>query len=113
MRPDAPAWHRESDDSPPKALGLRELELAMIRASDETWVVTATRRARVAADVPGTELRVVPIFHEIEVTCPRPRAGRAIAVRRRLRAHAEHRRGAVRLVREVMPLVWASSEMSA
>ena len=88
-----------------KALALRELELAMIRASDTTIVVTERERAQVRRDVPDARVLVIPNVHEIEkrVAPPERRAGVLFVGSFE---HTPNVDAAVRLVREVMPLVW-------
>jgi O-antigen biosynthesis protein len=91
---------------PPKAFALRELELAMMRTTDETWVVTDEEAAQVVADAPGTTTRVVPIAHEIEQHVP-PADSRSGIVFVGGFEHTPNVEAAIRLVREVMPPVWA------
>jgi GT2 family glycosyltransferase len=91
-----------------KALALRELELAMIRATDVTLVVSDAERAQVQADVPGATVRVVPTVHGIwpSVQPPERRAGVLFVGGFE---HTPNIDAAVRLVRDVMPLVWRES----
>jgi GT2 family glycosyltransferase/SAM-dependent methyltransferase len=89
----------------PKAEALREIELAMIRATDTTLVVSDSERAQVERDVPDAKVLVVPNIHEIEqyVMPPEERSGILFV------GGFEHQPNvdaAICLVREVMPIVW-------
>ena len=53
-----------------KAKALRELELAMVRASDVTVTVTDEERGHVLAEVPDARVTIVPTIHEIASVCP-------------------------------------------
>lgn len=90
----------------PKARALRELELALIRATDVTVVVTQEEREQVEADVPGALVAVIPIMHRLRTTSVPPRAGRRGVVFVGGFEHSPNIDGAVRLVRRVMPIVW-------
>lgn len=48
---------------PPKALALRELELAMVRASDTTLVVSSFEQELLRSLVPGSDVRVLSNVH--------------------------------------------------
>jgi glycosyltransferase involved in cell wall biosynthesis len=96
----------ELSSLPPKAFALRELELALIRATDETWVVTDDEAAQVVADVPGSETRVVPNIHEIVPYVP-PAASRSGVLFVGSFEHTPNVDAATSLVREVMPHAWA------
>jgi GT2 family glycosyltransferase/SAM-dependent methyltransferase len=88
-----------------KASALRELELAMIRATDATLVVSNTERAQVEADVPGATVRVVPTVHPVRSHVPAvDERGGVLFVGGF--EHTPNRDAAIRLVRDVMPLVW-------
>jgi GT2 family glycosyltransferase/glycosyltransferase involved in cell wall biosynthesis/SAM-dependent methyltransferase len=89
----------------PKAEALRHLELAMIRATDATIVVSNCEREQVERDVPGSRVIVVPTVHDVEpyVQPPEDRSGVLFV------GGFEHHPNidaAVRLVKEVMPAVW-------
>jgi O-antigen biosynthesis protein len=89
----------------PKAEALRHLELAMIRATDTTIVVSNCEREQVERDVPGSSVIVIPTVHDVEpyVLPPEDRAGILFV------GGFEHHPNidaAVRLVKEVMPVVW-------
>jgi glycosyltransferase involved in cell wall biosynthesis len=89
----------------PKAQALRHLELAMIRASDATIVVSNCEREQVEHDVPGSSVLVIPTVHDVEpyVSPPEDRSGVLFV------GGFEHHPNidaAVRLVRDVMPAVW-------
>jgi O-antigen biosynthesis protein len=90
----------------PRAKALRELELAMIRATDVTLVVSDDERVQVEQDVPGTRVLVVPNVHDVEqyVAPPEDRAGILFIGGFE---HIPNVDAAVRLVTEVMPDVWA------
>ena len=88
----------------PRAAAIRELELALMRATDVTIVVSEPSASRFRATCPGRAC----------TSCRRPRDPRATSrgrtsagdrVRRRLRAPAERRRRA-RWSSDVMPRVW-------
>jgi GT2 family glycosyltransferase/glycosyltransferase involved in cell wall biosynthesis/SAM-dependent methyltransferase len=49
---------------PPKAVALRELELAMIRAADTTVVVSSFEQELLRTLVPDADVRVLPTVHE-------------------------------------------------
>jgi GT2 family glycosyltransferase/SAM-dependent methyltransferase/glycosyltransferase involved in cell wall biosynthesis len=90
----------------PKAKALRELELAMIRATDVTLTVSDGERAQVEKDVPGTTVVVVPTFHDVETYVPPPEDRAGILFVGGFE-HLPNVDAAVRLVKEVMPAVWA------
>ncbi len=89
----------------PKAMALREIELAMIRATDTTLVVSDSERTQVECDIPDAKVLVVPNIHEVEryVMPPEERSGILFV------GGFEHQPNvdaAICLVREVMPIVW-------
>jgi O-antigen biosynthesis protein len=94
------------DELSPKARALRELELAMIRATDLTLVVSDRERSQVERDVPGARVLVVPNVHDIEpvVSPPEHRSGILFVGGFE---HPPNVDAAVRLVNEVMPPVWS------
>lgn len=89
----------------PKAAALRELELAMIRATDATFVVTDAERLHVERDVPGSRLIVLPMVHDIAVRVSPPAERSGILFVGGF-AHTPNVDAAVKLVRDVMPAVW-------
>jgi glycosyltransferase involved in cell wall biosynthesis len=89
----------------PAARALRELELAMIRATDVTFVTSESERMQVERDVPGATVLVIPMVHEV-ATAPLGPSGRSGVLFVGSFAHSPNIDAAVRLVRDVMPLVW-------
>ena len=89
-----------------KAKALRELELAMVRASDVTVTVTEEERGHVLAEVPDARVTIVPTIHEIASDVP-PCGGRAGVLFVGGFEHPPNVDAATYLIREVMPLVWA------
>jgi O-antigen biosynthesis protein len=89
----------------PKAAALRHLELAMVRATDATFVVSNCERAQVEEDVPGSNVIVIPTVHDVEpyVSPPEDRSGVLFVGGFE---HPPNIDAAVCLVREVMPAVW-------
>ncbi len=94
-----------SQAMPAKARALRELELAMMRASDMTMVVSSAERDQVLRDVPGTDVLVVPTLHEVEVDVA-PVEDRAGILFVGGFEHMPNVDAAVHLVKDVMPGVW-------
>jgi GT2 family glycosyltransferase/SAM-dependent methyltransferase len=90
----------------PKAMALRELELAMVRASDITVTVTEEERGHVLADVPDARVTIVPMIHEIASEIP-PSDDRSGVLFVGGFEHPPNIDAAIHLVSEVMPLVWA------
>jgi glycosyltransferase involved in cell wall biosynthesis len=89
----------------PKARALRELELAMVRATDTTLVVTDSEREQIQLDVPQANVLVVPMVHDIEPVVP-PSEGRSGILFVGGFQHPPNTDAAVSLVKEVMPAVW-------
>jgi GT2 family glycosyltransferase/glycosyltransferase involved in cell wall biosynthesis/SAM-dependent methyltransferase len=89
----------------PKAKALRELELAMIRATDATLVVSDGERSQVEHDVPGANVVVVPNVHDIASYVPPPTTRSGILFVGSFE-HVPNVDAAVGLVKEVMPAVW-------
>jgi O-antigen biosynthesis protein len=89
-----------------RAMALRELELAMVRASDVTVTVTEEERGHVLAEVPDARVTIVPTIHEIASDVP-PSDGRSGVLFVGGFEHPPNVDAATYLVREVMPLVWA------
>lgn len=89
----------------PKAEALRHLELAMIRATDATIVVSNCEREQVERDVPGSRVIVVPTIHDVEPYVPPPEDRSGILFVGGFEHHPNID-AAVRLVKEVMPVVW-------
>jgi glycosyltransferase involved in cell wall biosynthesis len=92
---------------PAKAAAMRELELAMIRATDATLVVTEEERRQVLDDVPAATVHVVPNVHEISRHVS-PVAGRSGVLFVGGFEHTPNAEAALALVHEVMPRVWAT-----
>jgi len=89
-----------------KATALRELELAMVRASDVTVTVTEEERGHVLAEVPDARVTIVPTIHEVASEVPSC-DGRGGVLFVGGFEHPPNMDAAVYLVHEVMPLVWA------
>ena len=89
----------------PRALALREIELALIRATDATLVVSPDERAQVELDAPGAVVRVVPNVNEVRERVP-PAAGRSGVIFIGGFEHVPNIDAAMRLVHNVMPKVW-------
>lgn len=68
-----------SSGLPPKAVALRELELAMVRAADTTVVVSSFEQELLGRLVPDADVRVLPTVHErldeLDVARPDGREG--------------------------------------
>lgn len=98
--------HMDYDAISPKAKALRELELAMMRATDVTLVVSDTEGAQIEKDLGATSIVVVPTVHGVErhVVPPSDRSGILFVGGFQ---HPPNVDAAVRLVRGVMPLVWS------
>jgi GT2 family glycosyltransferase/SAM-dependent methyltransferase len=90
---------------PPRAHALRELECAMIRSADTTLVVSHSERLQVERDVPGADVLVVPTVHEVEPHVRGPKGRNGVLFVGGF-AHPPNVDAAVRLVKDVMPLVW-------
>ncbi len=89
----------------PKAVAMRELELALIRATDATVVVTESEREKVQEDVPGAAVHVLPNVNQIRESVPSvERRGGILFVGGF--EHTPNVDGALVLALEVMPLVW-------
>ena len=89
----------------PRAIALREIELALIRATDATLVVSPEERAQVELDVPGAVVRVVPNVNEVREQVA-PAAGRSGVIFIGGFEHTPNTDAAIRLVHNVMPKVW-------
>jgi O-antigen biosynthesis protein len=89
-----------------KATALRELELAMVRASDVTVTVTEEERGHVLAEVPDACVTIVPTIHEIASDVPSCESRNGVLFVGGFE-HPPNIDAATYLVREVMPLVWA------
>ena len=89
----------------PRANALRELELALVRATDETFVVTDIERAQLECDVPDAKVRIVPVVHDLEedVVPPEIRSGVLFVGSFE---HPPNVDAALWLVKGVMPAVW-------
>jgi glycosyltransferase involved in cell wall biosynthesis len=89
----------------PRASVLRELELALVRATDVTLVVSDDERIQVEADVPGAVVKVVPNVNEVRERVPPPSGRRGVLFIGGFE-HTPNVDAAVRLVQRVMPRVW-------
>jgi len=88
-----------------KAEALREIELAMIRATDATLVVSASEQAQVERDVPHAKILIVPNVHQIEPLVAPPEGRSGILFVGGFE-HPPNTGAALRLVKDVMPAVW-------
>jgi GT2 family glycosyltransferase/SAM-dependent methyltransferase/glycosyltransferase involved in cell wall biosynthesis len=88
-----------------KAKALRELELAMMRATDATMVVTDREREQVEQDVPEANVLVMPTVHDVEMYVSPVKNRDGILFVGGFE-HAPNGDAAVRLVKDVMPAVW-------
>lgn len=97
--------HLRIDALSPKAVALRELELAMIRATDVTLVVSDSERTHVERDVPDANLLVVPNIHDVprHVIPSHDRSGILFVGGFE---HLPNVDAAICLVQEIMPAVW-------
>jgi glycosyltransferase involved in cell wall biosynthesis len=86
-------------------VALRELELALIRASDTAIVITEPERERVLAEIPDADVRVVPNANEVTSTVPPPEGRDGVLFVGGFQ-HTPNLDAAAVLVREIMPLVW-------
>lgn len=91
----------------PRAKVLRELELALIRATDATLVVSAEEQTQVEADVPGAVVRVVPNVNEVRHDIPPAGERRGVMFIGGFE-HTPNTDATIRLVRRVMPRVWSA-----
>ena len=89
----------------PKAAALFELELAMVRASDVTVVVTPEEQAQILHHVPEARLTIIPTVHDIAEYVP-PTARRDGLLFLGGFEHTPNIDAVIYLVREVMPHVW-------
>lgn len=88
-----------------KAAALREIELALMRACDATLVVTREERALVETDVPDSVVWVAPNVNAVREDVP-PVESREGVIFIGGFEHPPNTEAAVRLVRQVMPIVW-------
>lgn len=89
----------------PKANALRELELALVRASDLTVTVTDDERAQILNEVPGASVAVIPTVHDVSSrVAPADQRDGLLFVGGF--EHPPNADAAVYLVEEVMPQVW-------
>jgi GT2 family glycosyltransferase/SAM-dependent methyltransferase len=89
----------------PLAVTLKEMELALIRATEATLVVSDDERRQIEADVPGAVVHVVPNVHELKSDVP-PAVDRSGVLFIGGFEHPPNLEAAVRLVQRVMPQVW-------
>jgi len=93
------------EGNPAKADALRELELALIRASDTAIVITEPERQQVLAEVPDADVRLLPNANDVTAAVPPPE-GRSGLLFVGGFQHTPNLDAAIVLVREIMPLVW-------
>ncbi len=103
---EAPDVGREDLAHGTRAQALHELEVAMVRATDGTLVVSEAEAERVRADVPDSTVWVAPNVHRTADRVP-PREDREGLVFVGGFAHPPNVDAVLRLVRDVMPNVWA------
>ena len=97
----------DSNSIPPKAKILRDLELALIRNTDATLVVSDDERAQIQHDVPDANVFVVPNIHDIDPAVA-PAQNRSGILFVGSFEHLPNVNAAVQLVNHVMPVVWDS-----
>jgi GT2 family glycosyltransferase/glycosyltransferase involved in cell wall biosynthesis/SAM-dependent methyltransferase len=90
-----------------KAETLRQLELALVRSADFTFVVSETEGEQVARDVPDARTVLIPMVHDV-TPAPAPVDGRSGILFVGGFQHPPNTDAALRLVRDVMPVVWRS-----
>jgi O-antigen biosynthesis protein len=88
-----------------KVLALRELELAMVRATDATLVATDVERRTLEVEAPGAEVHVVPMLHEVAARVPSLNGRRGVVFVGN-GGHPPNADAAVQLVETIMPEVW-------
>jgi len=88
-----------------KATAMRELELALIRATDATIVVTDAERLQIETDVPEAVVHVLPTVNSVSAEVPSAQARDGVLFVGGFE-HPPNVDGALSLVRDVMPLVW-------
>ena len=88
-----------------KVSALRELELAMVRATDATLVTTDVERRTLEREVPGARLHIVPMLHDIAEKVPRVAARSGIIFLGNF-GHPPNTDAARQLVEAIMPHVW-------
>jgi GT2 family glycosyltransferase/glycosyltransferase involved in cell wall biosynthesis len=92
-----------------KSAGLRELELALARASDVTLVVSEDERQTLLAEEPSLEIAVLPSVNEPWSQVP-PRTGRSGVLFVGGFGHDPNVGAALELAGSVMPAVWTELE---
>lgn len=101
--------HRNGDlDSstlPPKVRALRELELAMVRATDVTVVVSDIERMQIEYDAPGTEVMVLPTVHDVAHDVPAATERSGVLFIGGF-AHTPNVDAVIKLVQDIMPGIW-------
>jgi GT2 family glycosyltransferase len=95
----------ELDALSPKAKALRELELALIRATDVTVAVSEDERIQIERDVPGANVLVIPNVHTT-ASYVLPYQDRSGILFVGGFEHPPNVDAALSLAREVMPAVW-------
>jgi glycosyltransferase involved in cell wall biosynthesis len=89
----------------PKAAAMREFELALIRATDATIVVSERERGQVVRDVPEAVVHVVPNVNEIRAVVPPPHERCGVLFVGGFE-HPPNVDAALTLICDVMPQVW-------
>ena len=95
----------EQNGTPAKAVALRELELALVRAADRTIVVSPDEKDHVQGAVPDAEVEIIPTIHRVATEVPPPE-GRSGVVFVGGFQHPPNADAVEFLVGSVMPLVW-------
>jgi len=88
-----------------KVEALRELELAMVRASDATLVATNVESHTLESEVPDARICVVPMLHEVAALVP-PVTDRSGIIFLGSFAHPPNIDAVKHLMDRIMPLVW-------
>ena len=88
-----------------KAESMRELELALVRGTDATAVITEEERQHLLREVPGAHVEVIPMVHDLTLSVP-PAEGRAGIAFVGGFQHPPNADAVHFLVEDVMPLVW-------
>jgi GT2 family glycosyltransferase len=89
----------------PRAAAMREIESALMRATDGTIVVTDAEGLRVQDDVPGTRVHVLPIGNPVRTTVPTVADRDGVVFVGGFR-HPPNVDAAMLLASAIMPLVW-------
>jgi GT2 family glycosyltransferase/SAM-dependent methyltransferase/glycosyltransferase involved in cell wall biosynthesis len=106
-------WLRESrraaleggNDRPPRVVALREIELALIRATDATLVVTEAEKLQVEADVPDSQVHVIANVNQVQAEVPPAHTRHGIVFVGGFE-HTPNVDAVLLLINAVMPTVW-------